>query len=143
MFQEKKKVLSEAPNALNKNDQPWEVNVEEDMILARFKWWDAGFFSPQRINNELKQYIFKVTLDDRGKWHELDYITNSGDYVGNVRRSRKKEFFVGKTVQKTVTFELGKGKPERVYDDLDTAVMKRSVRAYLSGCGWKKAGLFG
>ena len=35
---EKEKVLSDAPKALNSDNNPWEVAVEGDSIIGTWKW---------------------------------------------------------------------------------------------------------
>ena len=67
MFTEKKKVLAEAPGALNKPEQPWEVTVQGDSIIARWKWMDATFFTPNEVSDETRAFTFTVTLNDKGK----------------------------------------------------------------------------
>ena len=42
---EKEKVLSDAPKALNSDNNPWEVAVEGDSIIGTWKWMDARFFT--------------------------------------------------------------------------------------------------
>ena len=57
-------MLITAPGALNKPEQPWEVTVEGDSSVARWKWMDATFFGPGQVTDEAKSYTFIVTLDD-------------------------------------------------------------------------------
>jgi len=65
VFTEKEKVLAQAPEALNKPDQPWEATVEGDSIVARWKWMDATFFSAHSVTDETRAYTFTVTLDGK------------------------------------------------------------------------------
>jgi len=151
MFTEKQKVLADAPEALNKADQPWEVTVEGDSIIARWKWMDATFFSPTGISDETKQFTFIVTLNDNGKWKESDKIEQKSEGIkmsgGKLSFGSSSNSFFGKTNQKSVEFSFGKnkqtGETGAIGFKLDTSLVKNSVRDYLTACGWKKAGLFG
>ena len=151
MFTEKQKVLAGAQAALNKADQPWEVTVEGDSIVARWKWMDASFFGPGQATNEVKSYTFTATLNDAGKWKEKDKTTEkkaglkmSGGKLSFGSSSGK---FSGKTMQKSIHFGVGKnnqtGETGILAFNFDTSKVKKPVREYLVSCGWKKAGLFG
>ena len=150
MYTEKEKVLAEAPAALNKPDQPWEVTVEGDTIVARWKWMDATFFSPSQVTNKTKAYTFTVTLKDNGKWKELDKTQSTSSGAG--MRSGRTGFgststFIGKTSQKSISFGIGKnnqtGETGVIGFKFDTTKVKQPIREYLTKYGWKKAGLFG
>lgn len=62
----KEEVLNNALIVLNKPDKPWEVTITNDSIVAKWKWMDATFFSPNEITNEVKEYSYIVTLTDKG-----------------------------------------------------------------------------
>jgi len=151
MFTEKKKVLAEAPGALNKPDQPWEVTVEGDSIIARWKWMDATFFSPNEVNDQTKQFTFTVTLNEKGKWKELDKTESKSTGVkmsgGKLSFGSSSNSFSGKTNQKSIQFGVGKnnqtGQVGIVGAKFNTTSVKQPIRDYLTACGWKKAGLFG
>ncbi len=151
MFTEKQAVLANAPGALNRPDQPWEVTIEDDSIVARWKWMDATFFAPHEINDETKQFTFTVTLDGKGKYKELDKTENKSAGVkmsgGKVSFGGSSSTFIGKTNQKSIQFGAGKnnqtGQAGIVSFKFDTTAVKQPVRDYLASCGWKKAGLFG
>jgi len=151
MLIEKQKVLNDAINVLNKENQPWQVTIEEDKIVARWKWMDAIFFAPNEINNETKEYAFTVTLKDNGRWHENDTTSQKSAGIGfsggNLTFGGSKQMFSGKTTQKSITFGLGKNKQTGetgiIKFKFDTSVIKEPVRAYLTSCGWKKEGFFG
>ena len=64
---EKEKVLSDAPKALNSDNNPWEVAVEGDSIIGTWKWMDARFFTEGGISDEDKEFTFTVTLKDIGQ----------------------------------------------------------------------------
>ena len=150
-FMPKQQILAEAMNALNRPDQPWQVSVEGDAIVARWKWMDATFFGPQEINEETKAYAFTVTLHDNGKYKELDTKEEKSSGVsmsgGTIGIGMSKSSFKGKATQKSFEFGLGKnnqtGEMGFVGFKFDTTVVKSAVRGYLESCGWKKAGLFG
>ena len=151
MFVQKQQVLYDAPNALNRPEQPWQVSVEGNAIVARWKWMDATFFAPAEISDEIKAYQFTVTLDDKGKWKELDQIAEKSKSVqlkgGGLSFGTSSSSFKGKTTQKS--FQLGVGKDNQTGDvgivafKFDTNLVKQSIRDYLTHCGWKKAGMFG
>ena len=151
MSMEKQQVLNDAVGALNRPDQPWQVTVEGDAIVARWKWMDATFFSPQEINDETKNYTFTVTLDNKGKWHEVDEKKEKSSSVklsgGGLSFGTSTSSFKGKTTQKSFEFGVGKnnqtGEVGFIGFKFDTTIVKQSIRDYLIYCGWKKAGLFG
>jgi len=151
VFTEMKKVLAEAPEALNKPDQPWEVTVEGDAIVARWKWMDAAFFAPNEVNDQTKRFMFTVTLNDKGRWKELDKTENKSTGVkmsgGKLSIGSSSNTFIGKTNQKSIQFGAGKnnqtGETGLMGFKFDTTAVKKPIRDYLTACGWKKAGLFG
>ena len=151
MFMEKKKVLNEVMSALNKPDQPWEVTVEGDRIVACWKWMDAAFFSASAVTNEIRQFSFIVTLNDKGKWKELDKSQKKSSGVkmrnGKLSFGSSSSTFAGKTNQKSIQFGMGKNKQTGetgiVGFQLNSSLVKEAIRDYLKSCGWSKAGLFG
>lgn len=150
MFTEKQTVLANAPGALNKPNQPWEVTIEGDSIVARWKWMDASFFAPHEVNDGIKQFTFTVTLDGKGKYKEIDKTENKSAGVkmsgGKLSLGGSSSTFIGKTNQKSIQFGAGKnnqtGETGIVGFKFDTTAVKQPVRDYLTSCGWKKAGLF-
>ena len=150
-FTEKAKVLNDAQFALNKQEQPWYVTVEGNSIIARWKWNDQNFFNLNEVGNEVKEYFFTVTLDDKGKWRELDKTEESSKGIkmegGQISLGASKSSFMGKTNQKSFSMEFGKnkdtGKFEVSKSKFDTTMVKQPVRDFLTSNGWKKAGLFG
>lgn len=148
---DKTKVLENAPNTLNKSDQPWEVTIEGNSIVGRWKWMDATFFEPTEVNDATKDFTFTVTLDDKGKWKEMDKTKEKTQNIkmndGKLSFGSSSSAFKGKTTQKS--FEFGMGKDNKTGDvglvgfKFDTAMVKKPIRDYLTSCGWKKAGLFG
>lgn len=149
MYTEKQKVLQDAENMLNKQEQPWSVVVEGDSIIATWKWMDATFFSTAEVTDEEKEYKFIVTLKDNGKWKETD---QSQEKTANINMKDGKisfgsSAFIGNSVQKNITIGLGKnnetGETGIIKFKFDTKIMKEPIRQYLINCGWKKAGLFG
>ena len=148
---EKQAVLANAPGALNRPDRPWEVAIEGDSIVARWKWMDAAFFSPHEISDETKQFTFIVTLTDKRTWKELDATENKTGGVkmsgGKLSFGASSNKFMGKTNQKSFQFGLGKdnqtGEVGLIGFKFNTTDVKQPVRDYLTACGWKQAGLFG
>ena len=151
MFTDRQRVLAQAPDALNRPDRPWTVTVVGDSLVARWKWMDATFFSPHEVTDETRQFSFTVTLDDKGKWKELDKTENKAAGVkmsgGKLSFGGSSNSFAGKTNQKSFQFGLGKdnqsGQAGLVGFKFDTTAVKQPIRDYLTACGWKKAGLFG
>ena len=147
MFTEKEKVLQDAPAALNRPDQPWEVTVEGDAIVAQWKWMDATFFAPAEVTDEIKDYTFRVTLNDKGKWRELDKTEESSASAGAGGFGASKQVSVGKMSRKSISIGIGKnnqtGETGVITSKFDTAKVKKPIREFLTSCGWKKAGLFG
>jgi len=148
---DKQKVLADATGTLNKQDQPWEVTVEGDSIVARWRWKDATLFGFGEISNEVRDYKFIVTLTDKGKWKEKDKTSNQSSGIkinkGKGRKGKSMNSFSGNTSQKSISFGVGKnnatGETGVVRFDFDTSKVKKPVREYLTACGWKKAGFFG
>ena len=148
---DKEMVLAQAPAALNRPDQPWEVTIEGDSIVARWKWMDAVFFAPQNVSNEIREFTFTVTLSSKGTWKELDKTENKSGGVkmsgGKLSFGSSSNTFKGKTNQKSIKFGAGRdnqtGETGIVGFSFDTTTVKQPVRDYLTACGWKKAGLFG
>ena len=151
MATDKQTVLSQAPWALNRPEQPWAVTVEGDSIVARWKWMDAAFFAPNEVNNEVKDYTFTVTLDNKGKWKELDRTEQKSSGLkmsgGGLSFGTSSNSFKGKTSQKSFSFGSGvnnqTGEAGLIRFKFDTSLVKKPIRAYLESHGWKKAGLFG
>ena len=151
MFVQKQQVLFDAPNALNRPDQPWQVAVQGDSIIAYWKWMDATFFAPAEINDETKNYSFTVTLSDNGKWKEVDKTEEKSKSVsmsgGTLSFGSSSSTFKGKQTQKSFSFGVGKdnqtGQVGVIGFKFDTSLVKNAVRGYLTQCGWKKAGMFG
>ena len=144
-------VLAQAQGALNRPDQPWEVTVEGDSIIARWKWMDATFFAPQDVSNETREFTFTVILNDKGTWKELDKTEKKSGGLkmsgGKLSFGSSSNTFKGKTNQKSIKFGVGKdnrtGEIGVVGFSFDTTTVKEPMRNYLTACGWKKAGLFG
>ena len=151
MFTDKQTVLNRAPGALNRPDQPWEAVVQGDSIIARWKWMDAAFFAPHEVSNEVRDYTFTVTLDNKGKWKEIDKTEQKSSGVrmsgGGLSFGSSTSTFKGKTSQKSFSFGTGvnnqTGEAGLVGFKFDTSAVKQPIRGYLTSCGWKKAGLFG
>lgn len=147
----KEEVLSGAEKALNSSENPWEVVVEGDTIIGKWKWMDARFFSLDSVSDEQKEYVFTVTLKDNKKWKEQDTTkekkSNASFSDGKLSFGTSSSSFKGKTTQKTVSFGIGQNKKDGslgiVKSSLDTSAIKEPIRNYLKQCGWKKAGLFG
>ena len=149
---EKQQVLYDAPQALNRPDLPWQVTVEGDALVARWKWMDATFFAPHEVTAETRDYTFTATLSDNKTWRELDRsedkkkagVSMSGGKLGLGTSSNT---FIGKQNKKS--FELGVGQNNQtgqaglVGFKFNTTQVKEPIRAYLISRGWKKAGLFG
>ena len=151
MSTEKNQVLQGAPGALNNPNQPWEVAIEGDSIVAQWKWMDATFFSPHEVNDQTRQFKFTVTLTNKGTWKELDQTEKKSAGVrlegGNLTFGGSKSTFAGKTNQKSIQFGVGKnnqtGEAGIVGFKFNTTTVKQPIRDYLTACGWRKAGLFG
>jgi len=146
MSMDRVQVLQAAPNQLNRPDQPWYVTIEGDSIVAYWKWMDATFFAPAEVTNEVKEYFFQVTLNDKGKWHEKDQTSESSVSVSPLSIGISKGGFQGHMTEKAFTMGVGQnnqtGEAGIIRFKFDTAIVKNPIRQYLTNCGWKKA-LFG
>lgn len=151
VMSQKQKILYDAPNALNRPDQPWQVTVEGDSIVARWKWMDATFFAPHEVTNETRNYTFTVTLTDKGTWREVDVTEDrvSGAKIsgGKVGFGSSSSTFIGKQNKKSFSFGVGQnnqtGETGLIAFKFNTTTVKEPIRAYLTACGLTKAGLFG
>ena len=146
MITEKDRVLADAPLHLNKPDQPWEVTVEGDSIVARWKWMDALFFAPGVVSGEIRDFTFTVTLKGNGVWEEVDGSSKRSVAASNGGMKFSVSKFAGMSWKKSIQIGLGKdnrtGEAGVVGFSMDTATIKEPVRDYLTACGWKKAGVF-
>ena len=147
----KQQVLYDAQYVLNRPDQPFLVTVEGDSIVARWKWMDAIFFAPHEVNEEIRSYTFTATLNDKGKWKELDQSVQKSQGVqmngGTLSFGSSSSSFKGKQTGKSFQFGLGvnnqTGEAGFVGFKYDTSLVKNYIRGYLTNCGWKKAGMLG
>ncbi len=144
----KEQILANALSVLNQQNQPWEVSIEGDSIVARWKWMDATFFAPIEVTNDVKEYKFVVTILDNGKWTEKDYSNEKKANVdfANGKISVGTSSFSGHQVGKSMTIGLGKnnqtGETGIVKFKFETKIVKEPIRQYLTNCGLKKKGLF-
>ena len=142
MFVEKQKLLKDAMVVLNNDNQPWKVIIEGDSIIAKWKWEDARFFSATGLTESVKNFTFKVTLDDNGKWHEMDIVDEKKTKIdlSSGKMSFENSFFNGKTSRKTITIGVGQNKETGevgvVKSNFDTSIIKEPIRNYLKKCGW-------
>lgn len=99
------------------------------------------------ILGKVKGFTFTVTLNDKGKWKELDGTSNKSASVTAGGLILSASGSVGKTYQKSIVFGVGKNMQTDetgvIGFKLDTTMVKKPIRDYLTACGWKKAGLFG
>ena len=148
---QKQQTLYNAPQALNRPDQPWQVTAEGDALVARWKWMDATFFAPHEVTDATRDYTFTVTLSDKGTWRESDKSEEKSAGVkmsgGKLSFGSSSSSFSGKQSKKSFEFGLGQnnqtGQAGFVGFKFDTAAVKQPIRDYLTACGWKKAGLLG
>ena len=151
MATDKQSMLFHAPNMLNREDIPWEVSVEGDTIVARWKWMNALWFAPHEITDEVKQYSFAVTLSDKGTYKELDTTEQKAKSIsagdGKIGFGTSSNAFKGKQNQKSFNLGLGRnndtGKVGFIAFKYNTTQVKDQIRGYLETNGWKKAGMFG
>ena len=76
----KEEILANIVNDLNVSEKNWTMSIEENRIIAYWKWKDGTFFSTESITDEVKEYKFIITLLDNGKWKESD-VTNDNQKV--------------------------------------------------------------
>ena len=148
---QKQYTLQAAPAALNQTDRPWEVTVEGDSIVARWKWMDATFFSPHEVTNETQNYTFTVILSDKGTWREVDKSEEKKSGVkasgGTVGFGSSSSTFIGNQSKKSFSFGVGQnnqtGEAGLIGFKFDTNSVKAPIREFLASYGWKKSGMFG
>lgn len=144
---EKQQILQNAQATLNQPNQPWEVTVQGDSIVAYWKWMDATFFAPNEISDETKEYKFIVTLLDNHKWSEQDSSSQKKASFSGNGLSFGTSTFSGHQTSKSFNIGLGKshgaGEVGMINSKFDSQMIKNAVRSYLTNCGWKKKGFFG
>lgn len=144
MYANKDDVLLNITKALNSDNNPWKVSVENGIIVGTWKWMDSTFFGPRTITEEQEKYRFEVVLTDDGKWQEKDIINSKKNSLnplaGNF--SGQTKYFSGKTWNKTIKIRFGKnketGKTGIVMFNFDTNKIKEPIRDYLTRCGYVK-----
>ncbi len=148
---EKQVILQNIANDLNSPDNPWQIVVEGDQIIATWKWMDATFFSLSGVSNEFKEFKFIVTLLDDYRWKENCYSTEKssgfgkngmkfGTSFGSGSMSSTSHSFGGFGIDRTGNNNNGFG---MVTTSFSTGRIKQPIRDYLTRCGWKKKGFFG
>lgn len=144
---DKQSILQNIQNNLNHANQPWQIIVQGDSIIASWKWMDATFFSPNDVTNEVREYKFIVTLLDNAKWSEKDISVQSNVNMNGNGLSFGKSAFIGQQSSKSFTIGIGKnnstGEVGIIKTKFDTSEIKKAIRDYLTNCGWKKKGFFG
>ena len=137
MLTDKQKVLDDASEALNNPDQPWEVTVEGDSIIARWKWQDERFFVLGSATTEVRDYTYKVTLDNKGKFKDVEKLVREVSGGG----SFKSKTTIGKTWNWSTPSEFKRNNQTGQTVELNTSSLKQSIKAYLESCGWKYDGM--
>ena len=137
MFTDKQKVLADAAEALNKPDQPWEVNVEGDSIVARWKWNDERYFVLGSVTNEVRDYTYKVKLDNNGKFKDVEKLVREISGGGSYRSKTT----IGKTWNWTTPSEFKRNNQTGQTAELNASSLKQSIKGYLESCGWKYDGM--
>lgn len=141
---EKEELLKKACEELNKDEYPFEVNVENDSIIARWKWKDGTYFDIGSITKEIQEFKYTVTLLDNQK-----YIDNDSSYsnVQNVNflnqtASSSSEGFSGKQYRKHIEFIFGKdketGKVGIQKYSFSTDEIHKPIREFLERNGYQK-----
>jgi len=138
-------VLAEAPDALNRPDQPWEVSVEGDSIVARWKWEDPDWFKTQEVTADIRAFSYSVTLSDRGSWTDdsADRDRKPRFYKDGVRKNLRPALreLTAVTAERGVstgpddevrTEPLAPADPE-----FDVAAIQKAIRSYLLSCGYR------
>lgn len=144
MYANKKDVLINIVKALNNENNPWQVSVEDDVIVGTWKWMDARFFDYDTITEEQENYRFEVILTDYGKWREND-ISESKKLSFNpfsTSFSSELELFSGNSWNKSIKIGFGKNKETEevgiIKFDFDTNKIKKPIRDYLIRCGYSR-----
>lgn len=144
----KEEILANIVNDLNVSEKNWTISIEENRIIAYWKWKDGTFFSTESITDEVKEYKFIITLLDNGKWKESDVANDKskGINMNEGTISFNKSFFNGNKVEKSFELSFGKKRDEDNFGiqktTFDTNLIKQPIRDYLKQCGWKKKGIF-
>jgi hypothetical protein len=156
MFTDKNAMLQNAPAMLNGPTIPWEITVDGDNIIARWKWMDTTWFAPGEVSDETREYSHIITLHDNGKYKEHDVSVQRSSGIGmgpsnggsgGFGMNKSFSSFHGKQSEKSITIGLGRdhqtGQVGLVTSKFDTGLVKNQMRDWLAANGWKKAGLFG
>ena len=139
MYANKNDVLTNIVKALNNDDNPWQIIIEDGIIVGHWKVMDARFIGFSTITDEQKNYRYEVTLDDEGHWKEKDTIQEKEIVFNPFER---KISFNSETWNKSITIGFGKnkdtGETGMLKFDFDTERIKEPIRDYLTRCGYTK-----
>ena len=143
MYKEKEEVLKDILQ-LNTPDIPWKIEVEGDAIIVNYKWMDAKFFSTTDITDEVRNYTYKITLNNDGTYTDLDQSTKKTVLFDIL--NGKIEITKSKSLghEKKKFFKIGFGKKNDSDEQgiieykFDNEIIKKKIEDFLHGCGYIK-----
>jgi hypothetical protein len=151
MAVDKGRTLYDAYYMLNQQNQPFFVSIEGDSIVARWKVMEPLWFDPRTISDGERTFTFTCTLNDKGKYKEIDTDKQSAKGVsfdsGKVTFGASSSSFKGHKADKSFSFGTAvdpvTGGLTMATSRFDTNLVKNAIRGFLAQYGWEKAGLFG
>jgi len=127
MYTDRQIVLANAAQTLNRPDQPWEVTVKGNSIVARWRWADPTFFTPKQATKRVRHFKFTAKLKQKGRWTEHERRVCMTLLGGSAR---------------PVEYHLGvnplTGQPGLGGFAFEEALIKNPIRQYLTACDWKE-----
>ncbi len=141
---EKEELLKKAFEELNKAEYPFEVAIENDSIVATWKWKDGTYFDIGSVTKELQEFRYTVKILDNKTYIDNDSSLSNVQNVNylNQTASLSSEGFSGKQYRKHVEFTFGKdketGKVGLQKYSFSTDEIHKPIRAFLERNGYKK-----
>lgn len=141
---EKEELLKEAYEELNKDEYPFKVTIENDSIIATWKWKDGNYFDIGKVTKELQEFKYTVKLLDNETYIENDSSYSNVENVNflNQTASSSSEGFSGKQYRKHVEFTFGKDKETGKIGiqkySFNTDEIHKPIREFLEKNGYKK-----
>lgn len=141
----KEDLLKKAYQELNKSDYPFEVAIDNDTIVASWKWKDGTFFDVGSVTREIQEFKYIVELLDDKTYIENDssFSVNSNGNVINQNGSVNMQGFSGKQWNKHVEYTFGKDKNTGKFGiqkySFDTNIIHKPIRDFLEQNGYCKA----
>jgi hypothetical protein len=135
---------------LNQPGQKFEYHVEGNQIIGTWRWKDQTLFAPLSVSQDVRDFVFIVTLKDDGTYtehtKEFSKEKHAGFQGGAINIGASANAFSGNSMHKSFSFGVGHDNQTDetgiVSASLDSTLIKTPLRDFLEAHGWKKPGLF-